>query len=138
MSQAGVLSTSGSSSTDNVLIFEASPQINFKVAGATTVFTTPSNKRFMMVGYTVLADSVVNYVDPATFDLGFNGPAYDNMGQGIGFDLNVTDGYESTMGTTSNNIPIVPVNTAVKVNVVGPATLTTTYLGRVFIHGFLI
>jgi len=137
MSQAGILN-SGSTPpppSGQVLVWEVSPEIDFKVTGLTTVFTTPSNQQFMPIAYSILTDSYTGIVAPGIYNLGITGPNYDDYASTAAGPFSTTTNNFVPTFFDQNDIPVVPISTPVKVNVTQAANATTA-TGRIFVMGF--
>lgn len=111
-----------------------SPVINFKTTGLTTIFTTRANERFVVAGVTMVCASSTAANGDSTFNLGFTAAAYDDIFSNSAFLLTLPN---TSFVVSYSEVPMVPANTPLRVNVTGGDT-GTAITGYIVIRGFTI
>jgi hypothetical protein len=114
-----------------------SPQIDFKVVGETTLFTTASDLNFYpLLDCQMLVDSSVDPVEDADFSIGWTTPDY------IDFAASLNDGFSSPQQYVPLNtfgliqyMTAIPPSTDLICKINTPDS-GTTQIGRIVIVGF--
>lgn len=121
----------------NAMLIMKSANINFKVTGATTIFTPVSD--FVVIGVTAYAVTLTGAIAGVTANLGWTAAAYDNIISGYtAFPTNASGDFINNMTLTGSEVSTVPAGTPFKINITSADGTATVNTQRIDIIGYYL
>ena len=107
------------------------------VVATTPIFTTlPNSGNFFVTSILVILESVTGIATgTASFSVGFNGPAFDNIDNGNGANLLAAEEYKLSLLQTQPRVAAIPPSTVVTFNLLSAEATATSYVLGVKVLG---